>query len=54
MILWCGLHCMQYLCVNGTVDENCDPHCLYNIIEDPSEHNELSKKEPEILEKMLK
>ena len=50
-LVWSPLH---YPCVNGTVGENCDPYCLYNIVEDPSEHNELSKKEPEILEKMLK
>ena len=49
-LMWSPLH---YPCVNGTVGENCDPYCLYNIVEDPSERNELSNKEPKILQKLL-
>ncbi len=49
-LMWSPLH---YPCVNGTVGENCDPYCLYNIMEDPSECNELSNKEPKILQKLL-
>ena len=30
-LMWSPLH---YPCVNGTVGENCDPYCLYNIVED--------------------
>ena len=29
------------------------PYCLYNIVEDPGEHNELSSKEPDMLHKLL-
>ena len=49
-LMWSPLH---YPCINGTVGKNCDPYCLYNIVEDPSEHDELSIKEPEILQKLL-
>ena len=49
-LMWSPLH---YPCENGTIGENCDPYCLYNIVEDPSKHNELSKKEPEVLQKLL-
>ena len=48
--MWSSLH---YPCVNGTVGENCDPYCLYYIVEDLSERNELSKQEPEMLENFL-
>ena len=43
----------DYPCHDGPKGENCDPYCLYNIVEDPSEHNELSKKEPDMLQKLL-
>jgi len=33
--------------------QNCTSGCLYNIIEDPTEHNELSTKMPAILNNML-
>ena len=50
-LMWTPL---DYPCHDGPKGENCDPYCLYNIVDDPSEHKELSQKEPEILKKMLK
>ena len=44
---------LDYPCKDGVNGQDCDPHCLYNIVEDPGEHNDLSKSEPEILKKLL-
>ena len=49
-LMWSPL---DYPCRNGTTGENCDPYCLYNIVQDPGEHNELSKTEPEKLQELL-
>ena len=43
---------LDYPCSNGTVGPDCDPYCLYNIVEDPREQQDLSKAKPDIL-KML-
>ena len=43
----------NYPCQNGIVGPDCDPYCLYNIIDDPSETKDISGDEPEILEQML-
>ena len=44
---------LDYPCTNGTEGNDCDPHCLYNIIEDPGERQDLSKAKPDILQMML-
>ncbi len=49
-LMWSPL---DYPCRNGTLGDNCDPYCLYNIVQDPGEHNELSKTEPEKLQELL-
>ena len=49
-LMWSPL---TYPCEQGPKGENCDQYCLYNIVEDPSEHNELSKKEPQLLQMLL-
>jgi arylsulfatase A-like enzyme len=49
-LMWSPL---TYPCEQGPKGENCDEYCLYNIIDDPGEHNELSKKEPAKLQEML-
>ena len=49
-LMWTPL---DYPCHDGPKGENCDPHCLYNIVQDPNEHNELSSKEPEMVKKLL-
>ena len=46
-LMWSPLH---YPCQDGPKRENCDPCCLYNTVEDPSERNELSNKEPVLLQ----
>ncbi|MCG8626084.1 MAG: hypothetical protein MJE68_29315, partial [Proteobacteria bacterium] len=50
-LMWTPL---DYPCHDGPKGENCDPYCLYNIVEDPSEHKELSKQAPDVLKKMIK
>ena len=44
---------LDYPCTNGTVGNDCDPYCLYNIIDDPGERRDLSKTKPDILKMML-
>ena len=44
---------LDYPCTNGTVGNDCDPYCLYNIIDDPGERKDLSKTKPDILKMML-
>lgn len=44
---------IDYPCKNGTNGNDCDPYCLYNIIKDPGETQELSESQPDILQKML-
>ena len=55
-----GEHCdalmhspLDYPCSNGTVGSNCDPYCLYNIVKDPREIQDLTKTEPDIFKMML-
>ena len=48
---WNPLH---FPCVNGTVGNNCDPYCLYDIVKDPYEHTDLSKSEASIFSEMIK
>ena len=49
-LMWSPL---DYPCSDGPKGESCDPYCLYNIVEDPNEHNELSQKEPDKLQELL-
>ena len=45
---------LQFPCIASTKGPNCDPYCLYDIINDPSEQNDLSKSETTLLDSMLK
>ena len=49
-VMWSPLN---YPCSDGPKGPNCDPYCLYNIVQDPEERNELSKTEPDMLKKLL-
>ena len=44
---------MDYPCTDGPKGEDCNPYCLYNIVQDPGEHNELSKTEPDKVKELL-
>ena len=44
---------LDYPCTNGTIGPDCDPYCLYNIIKDPGEREDLSKTKADILKTML-
>ena len=44
---------LDYPCTEGPKGDNCDPYCLYDIVNNPLEKKELSKEEPEILKEML-
>ena len=55
-----GDHCdalmhspLDYPCSDGPVSNNCEPYCLYNIVQDPEEKQELSKTKPEILKTLV-
>ena len=45
---------LQFPCITGTKGGNCDPYCLYNIVDDPREKNDLSTSETTVLNDMLK
>ena len=44
---------IDYPCTNGTVTSDCDPYCLFDIIQDPKEKQDLSKVKPDVLKMML-
>lgn len=44
---------LDYPCSDGPSGEDCDPYCLYNIISDPSEKNNLVNTKPNLLQEML-
>ena len=49
-LMWSPL---DYPCSDGPKGENCDPYCLYDIVNDPREEHELSKEKPDILKELL-
>ena len=49
-LMWSPL---DYPCSKTPDGPDCDPHCLYNIIEDPTEKKDLSKENPEMVQKLL-
>lgn len=49
-LMWSPL---DYPCKDGPKGDNCDPYCLYDIVNDPMEKNDLSKKKPDILKMMV-
>lgn len=44
---------LNYPCEAVANDIDCSPYCLYNIVDDPEEHNELSEVEPQKLQELL-
>jgi len=44
---------MDQPCSKAPVDKNCDPYCLYDIVNDPREKEDLTEKEPDLLKKLL-
>ena len=44
---------LDYPCSDGPKGENCDPNCLYDIVNDPREEHDLSKEKPDILKELL-
>ena len=44
---------LDYPCTNGTVGSDCNPYCLYNIVDDPGEQQDLAKTKPETLKMMV-
>ena len=44
---------LDYPCTNGTEGPDCEPYCLYNIVEDAEERQDLSKIKPDVLKMML-
>ena len=44
---------LDYPCTNGTIGKNCQPYCLYNLVQDPGEKQDLSTTEPSIFKVLL-
>ena len=44
---------LNYPCTKGTEGNDCDPYCLYNIVEDPGERQDLTQTKPDILKMMV-
>ena len=44
---------LDYPCTNGAEGNDCDPYCLYNIVEDPGERRDLAHTKPDILKMMV-
>ena len=49
-LMFCPL---DYPCTKGTEGNDCDPYCLYNIVEDPGERQDLAHTKPDILKMMV-
>ena len=49
-LMWTPL---DYPCNDGPKGGNCNSNCLYDIVNDPSEKNDLAETEPDILKRML-
>ena len=55
-----GFHCdalmwspLDYPCSQGEIGRDCDPYCLYDIVKDPHERDDLSKENIEKLKELL-
>lgn len=44
---------LDYPCKDGPKGEDCNPHCLYDIVNDPEEKKNLADEKSDILQKML-
>ena len=49
-LMWSPL---DYPCTDGPNGPDCDPHCLYDIVNDPNEHHDLAEEKPDILQQLL-
>ena len=49
-VMWSPL---DYPCKDGPTGEDCNPNCLYDIVNDPGEKNNLVEKEADVYKKML-
>ena len=49
-LMWSPL---DYPCNDGPKGDDCYPHCLYDIVNDPQEKHNLSKENPDLLKAML-
>ncbi len=49
-LMWSPL---DYPCHDGINGTDCDSYCLYDILNDPTEKNDLSKAQPDILKELL-
>ena len=44
---------LDYPCTDGPTGEDCDPYCLFNLVQDPYEHKNLADVEEDTLKKLL-
>ena len=44
---------LDYPCTDGRTGDDCDPYCLFDIVNDPRELNNLAKTEPKLMQELL-
>uniref|UniRef100_A0A1X7V869 Sulfatase N-terminal domain-containing protein n=1 Tax=Amphimedon queenslandica TaxID=400682 RepID=A0A1X7V869_AMPQE len=44
---------LDYPCSKGPENNDCDPYCVFDIVQDPSERHNLAKEQPELLNELL-
>ena len=49
-VMWSPL---DYPCSKGPENNDCDPYCVFDIIQDPSERHNLAKEQPDLLSELL-
>ena len=49
-VMWSPI---DYPCSQGKNDTDCDPYCVYNVVKDPEERNNLAKEQPDLLKTLL-
>ena len=44
---------IDYPCSEGKKDSDCDPYCVFNVVDDPEERQNLAKQNPSLLKSLL-
>ncbi len=49
-VMWSPI---DYPCTQGKEDKDCDPYCVFNIVNDPEERHNLANEQPDLLKQLL-
>ena len=44
---------LDYPCTDGPKGDDCNPYCLYDVVQDPTERHNLAKEQPALLKELL-